>query len=871
MKKIFSLALAMMLLRLGLSAAESLNRAPVAVMTKTGVLVSWRSLTGDAAALAFSVSRNGVLLESNISDCTNYLDADGQAGDVYTISDGTGTCTATAWENMHIDFDVPRPAAIKSGNTTGRYRPDDATVGDVDGDGTYELIMKWMPDNGRDNGSDGYSSPCIIDCYELDYATGVATQRWRINLGPNIRTGNHYTQLVVYDLNGDGRAELLCKTAPGSKDGQGNYVTAAATDNAIRSINNTQNLVNSKGRILSGEELLTVFNGETGAAMHTVWYNPNRAFGLGNSNMAYGSWGDTSGNRGERFNACVAHLDGLNSNATAIFQRGYYTRCYIWAVDWNGTALTTRWLHRGTAASAWDVVNAQGSVIDSGTGKSSYGQGVHSISVGDVDDDGYDEICIGAATIDHNGSLLCSTGMGHGDAIHLGHLVPGRPGMQVMMPHEEKNSKCTYGYDVHDAATGAILCSANSTGDNGRGLAGDFYPANPGWEFWSSADGNSYKCSDGTVVASKKADTDFRIYWTGDPYDQTFDGRYDSNTGKCAPRIRNWKTSGSWNTFQEFAAYDSPQTTNTTKATPILQADLLGDWREELIMVQYEADWSAPTCRLMVFSTPEPTAYKVPCLMQDHLYRMGIVWQNSSYNQPPHLGYDLAAYLGVNGATYTTQTANNAPDATPAPVPGTGEENLATPSEDRASVTGTCYTAGTYGELTASTSGEYLKIRTNTHGDSLCFFVNPGYIITSVSVTAYSNNSSTTADRSITMSGMYIDDAPTSVLAPVVFPGGTAGQNPTTAKAVGLNATHSVKLAFDNSLITTSEVDPAGKNKQIMAKVVFTYRLHTTALDEVSPYPVRNDDRIYDLLGRTITQPIPGHLYIQNGKKFLYR
>lgn len=859
-----------LLLSLGMSAAETLDRAPVAVMTKTGVLVSWRSLASDAASQAFTVSRNGSPIATAMSDRTNYLDANGEAGDTYTISDGTNTYTTIAWDNMYIGFDVPRPAAIKSGNTTGRYRPDDATVGDVDGDGTYELIMKWMPDNGRDNGTDGYSSPCIIDCYELNYNTGVATQRWRINLGPNIRTGNHYTQLVVYDLDGDGHAELLCKTAPGSKDGQGNYVTAAATDNTIKAINNTQNLANSKGRILTGEELLTVFNGETGAAMHTVWYNPNRAFGVGNSNMAYGSWGDNTGNRGERFNACVAHLDGLQANATAIFERGYYTRCYLWAVDWNGTALTTRWLHRGTAASSWDVVNAQGTSIASGSGKSSYGQGVHSISVGDVDDDGFDEICIGAATIDHNGSLLCSTGMGHGDAIHLGHLVAGRAGMQVMMPHEEKNSKCTYGYDVHDAATGAILCSANSSGDNGRGLAGDFYPANPGWEFWSSADGNSYKCSDGSVLVAKKADTDFRIYWTGDPYDQTFDGRYDSNTGQSSPRIRNWKTSGSgsWNTFQEFAAYGSPQTTNTTKATPILQADLLGDWREELIMVQYEADWSAPTCKLMVFSTPEPTAYKVPCLMQDHLYRMGIVWQNSSYNQPPHLGYDLAGYLGVNGATYTTQTTNNAPAATPAPVPGTGEETLATPAADKASVTGTCYTAGTYGELTNSLSGEYLKIRTNTHGDSLCFFVNDSYIITSVSVTAYSNNNSTTADRSITMTGMYIDDDATSVLAPVVFPGGTAGQNPTTAKAVGLNATRSVKLKFDNSLITTTDVDPAGKNKQIMAKVVFTYKLAPTPVEEVEQGRL-SDGRIYDLLGRPVSKPVRGQLYIRNGKKFI--
>lgn len=848
-------------------AAEQLNRAPVAVLTKTGILVSWRSFATDAPDLAFSISRGGVAL-TTISDRTNYLDADGQPGDVYTISTPAGeTFSATAWSNMHQDIDVPRPASSKNGNTTGRYRPDDMSVADVDGDGQLEFILKWMPDNARDNGSDGYSSPCIIDCYKLDPANSTAaTQLWRINLGANIRSGNHYTQFLVYDLNGDGRAELLCKTAPGSKDGQGNYVTAAATDPAIQAIDNAQNLVNSKGRILSGEELLTVFNGQTGAAMHTVWYQPNRAFGVGNSNMSYGSWGDATGNRGERFNACVANLSGLEANPSAIFQRGYYTRQYMWAVDWDGTALTTRWLHRSTSATAWDVVDANGQVLQSGSGSSAFGQGVHSISVGDVDNDGFDEVCIGAATIDHNGALLCSTGMGHGDAIHLGHLVNGRPGMQVMMPHEES----PYGYDVHDAATGEIIASATGSSDNGRGLACDFIPANPGWEFWSSADSYTYSCANGTQVLGKKADTDFRIYWTADPYDQTFDGRYDSNTKKCSPRIRSYKTSGSSiQTIQEFAAFGSPQTVNTTKATPCLQADFLGDWREELIMVQYEADWSAPTCRLMIFSTPEPTPYKVPCLLEDHLYRMGIVWQNSSYNQPPHLGYDLPAFLGINGATYQTQTSNNAPASEPIVEPTTGEETLATPAADKASVSGICYTAGENGELTDSKSGDYLKIRTGNN-DVLIFSVNAGYAILSVRIEGYSNNTSTTADRSIFLTDCFIDhDTLTNLLpATVTFPGGTAGKTPATAEVKGFRATQQVRLDFDNSLIVSKDEDANGKNKQIMAKITFTYERTGTDIEEVQTL-LREDGRIYDLWGRVLAEPVPGQVYILNGKKYV--
>lgn len=867
-KKTLLLALALMSL-LPISAqrvSEKLNRSAVAVSTKTGILVSWRSLNTDGDA-TFKVLRNNVQIASSIKDVTNYLDADGKAGDTYKVVSSLGDeSTAHAWSNMYTTINIPRPSSIKSGNTTGRYRPDDMSLGDVDGDGNYELIVKWMPDNARDNGSNGYSSPCILDCYKIDLANNTtAKQLWRINLGLNIRTGNHYTQFLVYDFDGDGKAEMICKTAPGSKDGKGNYVSLAGTDAAIKAIDNTPNYVNGNGHVTGGEELLTVFNGETGAAMHTVWYNPNRAFGTGNSNMNYGSWGDTNQNRGNRHNACVAYLDGLDHLPSAIMQRGYYTRQYLWAVDWNGTQLTTRWLHRGTSATAWDVVDASNKVITSGSGKSSYGQGVHGISVGDVDEDGKDEICIGSATIDHDGKLLCSTGFGHGDAIHLGKLIPGRKGLQVMMPHEEKVAN--YGYDVHDAATGEVIVRGTSDADNGRGVACDFIPANPGWEFWSSADNNSYSCTDGNIVIDKKPDSNFRIYWTGDPYDQTFDGRMDSNTKLYAPRIRTFNSaSGNIVTFQEFKDYGAPQAANYTKATPCLQADFLGDWREELIMMGYEADYSASTCQLMIFSTPEPTAYKVPCLMQDHVYRMGIVWQNSSYNQPPHLGYDLPASLGIDGKTYKTHTVNNAPQATPVEPPSSSQEALKAAAEDKKMVIGTCYTAGEAGELTASTSNGYIKIRTNNNGETITFSVNPGYVITGITIEGYSNNTSTTADRSITLTGIHIDGSEASVLpSSIVLPGGTKGQTPVTASADGFEAKKNIVLTFDNSLITSSDIDASGKNKQIFAKITFQYSEVSTGITHTTTL---QDGCIYNINGqRLMSKPEKG-LYILNGKKY---
>ena len=629
------------------SQMERLDRGVVALpkASGSGNFVSWRMLgTDDEDAVSFDVIRNSTVVKRDLY-ATNYEDSNAPAGASYRVVTKVNgeavdtTAAVSAWQQVYNPVKLDRPA---TGTQGGTYSPNDMSVGDVDGDGQYELFVKWDPSTSKDNSQGGVTDNVYIDCYRLD-----GTKLWRIDLGRNIRAGAHYTQFMVYDFDGDGLAEMMCKTGPGSLDGQGHYVNQAATDETIKAVSGTALYRNSDGRIIGGQEWLTVFKGSTGEALHTVFYNPNRNMTYGGEADGSVNWGDVDGktdmasygNRGERFLGAVAYIDGPDQPASGIFCRGYYGYAFIWAVSFDGQQLHQRWLsqHKSKTSYTLYTYNADGTRTGkaytkcqptSGSGSGTmFANGNHNMSIADVDGDGCDEIIWGSAALDHDGRLLYGTGFGHGDAIHLGDLNPERPGLELFQVHEEKG---TYAWDLHDAATGEILFKGGPAGqDNGRGMAAQLSSDHHGYYFSSSSERQQRSAVTGNVASSGQTSVNFRIYWDGDLQDELLDGtKIDKWNGNGTTRLYiNGKDPYNWN---------GSQSCNGTKATPCLQADILGDWREEIIL------WSgADNATINIFSTNTPSNYRMPTLMHDHTYRMGICWQNTAYNQPPHLGYFL--------------------------------------------------------------------------------------------------------------------------------------------------------------------------------------------------------------------------------------
>ncbi|MHB9857943.1 rhamnogalacturonan lyase [Streptomyces sp. YIM S03343] len=571
---------------------EKLDRGVVSVHTDSGNLVSWRWLGTDADKVSFNVYRSGTKVNATpITGSTNYFHSGAPAQADYTVRAVVGgveqadSVHAIQLRTGYKDVPISPP----SGGTTPdgvayTYEANDASVGDLDGDGRLEFVLKWQPTNAKDNSQSGYTGDTILDGIKLD-----GTRLWRIDLGRNIRSGAHYTQFQVYDYDGDGKAEIAMKTADGTVDGTGTVIGSSSADHR-----------NSKGYVLSGPEYLTMFNGRTGKAMGSVDYVPARG--------TVSSWGDSYGNRVDRFLAGTAYLDG--SRPSLIEARGYYTRTVISAWDWRNGAFTRRWTF-DTSSSA-------------NSGKGYDGQGNHQLSVADVDGDGKDEIVYGAMAVDNNGAGLWTTKNGHGDAQHVGDLDPSRAGLEEFKVDESSSKPSSF---MADAKTGKVIWSTAADGDNGRGVSGDIWAGSAGAESWSSAV-SGIRSPKGTVVASRKpSSTNFLSWWDGDTVRELLDGTH----------IDKYGTSGDTRLLTGADVHSN----NTTKATPSLSGDILGDWREEVV-------WPTTDNKaLRIYSTPYQTSTRITTLLHDTQYRTALAWQNTAYNQPPHPSF----FIGDGMAT----------------------------------------------------------------------------------------------------------------------------------------------------------------------------------------------------------------------------
>lgn len=580
---------------------EKLDRGAIAVRTSIDkVYISWRLLATDPDNIGFNIYRDNIKLnEKPILQSTNYSDT--------TISDKTEYVIKPILKGKELDSSKPVKVWDRNYHsiplqTPNGCRPNDASVGDLDGDGEYEIVLHQSP-RGRDNSRKGFTDPPIFQAYKLD-----GTLLWEINLGINIREGAHYTQFMVYDLDGDGKAEFACKTADGTVDAKGKVLGEKNADYR-----------NKDGYIISGPEYLTIFDGQTGAELVTTNYIPPRfpTTLTPTPEQLKEVWGDGYGNRVDRFLACIAYLDG--QRPSLVMCRGYYTRSVLAAWNWRD----------GTLQHLWTFDS------DDGTpGNEAYrGQGNHNLSVGDVDGDGRDEIIYGAAVINDDGTGLYSTGWGHGDAMHFSDLDPDHPGLEVFNIQERFDDQ---GMNFRDAATGEALWTvpsvkaAESGGDKGEGpgRANSFNidPRYRGAESWANGAGMTglYSAKGERISDNKPSSCNFAVWWDGDLLREILD--------KNAISKWNWETEK----LDTLLFAQECTSNNGTKSTPALSADLFGDWREEVIWRTIDNN------ELRIYTTTIPTEHRFITLMLDPVYRLGVAWQNVAYNQPPHTNF----YIG---------------------------------------------------------------------------------------------------------------------------------------------------------------------------------------------------------------------------------
>lgn len=561
---------------------EKLNHGLVAVKTTGGVFVSWRVLAWEQDHVFYNIYCDGTVVNSTpVQGASNLLDAGGSTGAVYTIKTvlngveyETGE-SASVWEKNYINIPVRK---INGGYDS--YILNDASVGDLDGDGEYEIVVKRLATGGLS--SDDYH---YLEAYELD-----GTFLWAVNMGPNIYNDVEFN-FLVWDFDCDGKAEVALRTSDGFIDGEGNNIGDANNDGIV----SYRNSVSFAGYRTEGPDYLSVLDGKSGKELARAGYIPR-------GNIT--DWGkDDGGHRSTKCMFTVAYQDG--KKPAIVISRGIYERTVLESWSFENGQLTRNWN------------------FDSNNHPDYASQGYHNLTLGDVDADGKDEVNYGSMVVDDNGQGLYSTKMGHGDAQHLSDINPDRDGLEFFGCTEN-----TTGGNYRDARTGEIFHYTNIGRDMGRAGCADITPDYPGMEMWGPS-GFPFLSATGDIISdlTPPSSMNFFIWWDGDLTRELLDHAWynDHGVGTII------KYNNGANTQLLYAS--GTLSDNWTKGNPSLSADILGDWREEVI-------WrTADNSALRLYTTTDLTEHRIYTLMHDPQYRAAIGWQPNSYNQPPHPGF----------------------------------------------------------------------------------------------------------------------------------------------------------------------------------------------------------------------------------------
>ena len=592
---------------------ERLTRGMSGVPSDNGMYLSWRMFVSDDSETTFDIYREspgeGVvkLNYEPIKSTSDFTDAtaDLSRDNVWILKSGNREVGRFSRKGgskiepfMRLPIDRPEGGVVEGQNY--EYLANDCSVGDLDGDGQYEIVLKWYPTNSKTPVQRGFTGNTFIDAYKLD-----GTRLWRIDLGKNIRSGAATTNFLVFDFDGDGCAELCCKTGDGTVDGVGRAIGRADAD--WRNYDKDSPLY---GKIVEGPEYITVFDGKDGRAVATREYIPTRYPLDGWGGIGGNCGNDNTGGRSDRFTAAVAFLDGKTPSPVMV--RGWYGRTVVASWVFDGDSLRNCW----TFDSSLPGLEAYS------------GMGNHNLAVSDFDNDGFDEICVGAMTVDHDGHGLYSTGLRHGDAIHAGDLVPSRKGLEIFGVHENEGNnpivKRTPAMAMFDAANGEIIWQDDMGKDAGRGVAADIDPRYEGAECWTNRPGLRRGDTRELISQNKPSSCNFVLYWDADTLSELLDHVTVSKW--------NWDTESTDIIFKAEGVVSN----NGTKGNPCLTCDLFGDWREEII-------WASDNQKeLHIYMSAIPAVDRRPTLMQDRQYRLSVALQNVAYNQPPHLSFRVA-------------------------------------------------------------------------------------------------------------------------------------------------------------------------------------------------------------------------------------